>query len=174
MGKCTFGTIDGNECSTAQDCGTDEFCGLGCICVSSGSSSANLSWSVYTPIVNTSISTLTVQSFIDGVYYRVNDGFIEMQLYVEFNSSTTASISKEFYISTPIGITLDTSTLGVGVFTIASTSVHSVDSTVYPGTGSSFIFSANEIGFNSLGIFASTGTSTVPHTGSATFVGKLT
>jgi hypothetical protein len=116
LGVCTTQTISGMNCSTAQECGIDEFCGVGCTCISSGFSSTNLSWSVYTPTVISSASNLAGANFYDGVYYRVNDGFIEMQLYVEISTSTSNSVTKILIISTPSGITLDTSTNGAGVF----------------------------------------------------------
>jgi hypothetical protein len=73
MGKCTFGTIDGNECSTAQDCGMDEFCGFGCVCVSSGSSSNFTGgWAVTgdytssTTFSSSSTTTLSLANFEKG------------------------------------------------------------------------------------------------------------
>lgn len=133
-------------------------------------------WLLYTPTiqVGSNIAT-TFIDFYDGVYYRVRDGFLELQFRAETNNSTDASPSKFMTIDTPPGVTLalGAGNEGAGGITASGSPNWAADNTVWTGSGTAFRASATTITFFINTYNTPSGASNDLHYMSGNFIGPI-
>ncbi len=170
--ECQMALIDGADCSSTSQCSDGYSCSESCLCEVITIDSST--WLLYTPTVqNDSNIGLDTIDFTDGVYYRVVNGFLEMEFYAIVTDAIDGSVVKELVINTPDDIFLNTTFNGAGIFTCATTVQYSDSSTVWKGTGSSGVFSNNSINFFIFANQVPSGSSTIPHDCGGSFIGPV-
>ncbi len=173
-GVCMTNLTSGAECSSTTQCGSSSVCNATCMCEEIVL--PDLTWQLYTPTTQagSNIGVVYPPNYYDGVYYRIVNGYLEMQLYVEIFDSTSSSITKNLIINTPPSVILSTSFNGAGVFTASSQVTFSSNSTVWIGTGASYINSATAVTLFVVANDQPTGASDlITHFCAGTFIGPV-